>query len=104
MMKIRHAWRRLPRSVKLNIPINHFGIDEKEIKRIRTISDPKIKLIEAARLQYELYGDIHNDLTVWIAGYASDAVIRSRFGSMLYLRNLLYPLPNTFYLKPSLMD
>ena len=104
MMKIKHSWRRLPFSTRLDIPTHYFGIDEQEIRRIRAISDSKTKLIESARLQYELYGDIHNDLTVWIAGYASDATIRSRFGSMLSLRNMIYPPPDTSHLKPSIMD
>ena len=47
-------------------------------------------MIKAAKLQYELYGNIHSYLTVWIAGYLSDYTIRSKFGSTRNLLRLFY--------------
>ena len=71
-------WRILSRNQRLSIPFEKFGIDEKEIRRIRKIKDGKERLIRAAKLQYELYGNINSYLTVWIAGYLSDYTIRGK--------------------------
>jgi len=81
MKKIPKRWRELSIKQKLSIPEKYFKIDRKEIEKIRKISDPKKRLIEAARIQYELFKDIHTYLTVWIAGYASDITIRQYFNS-----------------------
>src|SRR3989344_6590129 len=89
MEKIPKKWRELPIKEKLSIPEEYFKIDRKEIEKIRKIDDPKKRLIEAARIQYELFKDIHTFLTVWIAGYASDGAIRQYFGSTSNLRNIL---------------
>ena len=86
MLKIPKKWRELPIREKLLIPEKVFNIDKKEIERVRNISNPKRKLIAAAKLQYNLFGDIHSYLTIWIAGYASDIIVRYYFGST---KNLL---------------
>ncbi|MCH8908332.1 MAG: aminotransferase class III-fold pyridoxal phosphate-dependent enzyme, partial [Candidatus Heimdallarchaeota archaeon] len=39
------------------------------------------RLMEAAKLQFESFGNIHTDLTAWIAGYRSDRAVRDKFGS-----------------------
>ena len=96
MKKIPHKWRKFSKEKRLNIPLEYFNIPEKEIKRIRKISNTKKKLIESARLQYESFGNIHADLTAWLAGYASDIIVRSRFGSTQKLRN--------FFIKPNQID
>ncbi len=87
MKKIPKKWRELPKDERLKIPIDCFGIDEKTIKQIRNIPDTKKRLIEAARIQYEMFNDIHSYLTVWIAGYGSDVIIRQKFGSTQNLLN-----------------
>lgn len=86
MQKIPKKWRELPKEERFEIPEKIFGIDKREIERIRKIDDIKKRLIESAKLQFELFGDIHSQLTVWIAGYGSDQGIRSYFGST---KNLL---------------
>lgn len=105
MIKIKKRWRELPKKERFYIPIKNFNIEKKEIERIRKISDSKKRLIEAAKLQYELFGDIHSYLTVWIAGYGSDVIIRQKFGST---KKLLYLFikPNKFpkNINPSWAD
>lgn len=91
MKQIPHSWRKLPIQKRLKVPINNFNISEKEIKRIRKINGGKRKLIEAAKLQYELFKNIHTDLTVWIAGYASDSAVRQKLGSSKNLREMFIP-------------
>ncbi len=86
MNKIPKKWRELPIKERLNIPEKYFNIDTKTIERIRQIQDPKKRLIEAASVQYELFKDIHSYLTVWIAGYGSDVMVRNYFEST---KNLL---------------
>jgi len=105
MRKIPTKWRELSQEEKNKIPTKFFNIDEKTLKKIRNISDPKKRLVEAARLQYELFNDIHSYLTTWIAGYGSDAVIRQKFGSTKNLLNLFIP-PNKFpkNINPSWAD
>lgn len=50
MIKIPKKWRELPKEKRFLIPQKFFNIDAKEIEKIRTISDIKKRLIEAARL------------------------------------------------------
>lgn len=95
MRKIPKRWRELPIKSRLEIPVKYFNIDEKTLDKIRKISDSKKRLIEAARIQFELFGDIHSYLTTWIAGYGSDVVIRNNFGSTKALLELFMKLPNT---------
>ncbi len=90
MIKVPKKWRELPKKERLRIPKKIFKLDEKEIERIRKIKDSKRKLIEAARLQFESFNDIHSYLTVWIAGYGSDGAIRNKFGSTQNLLNLFF--------------
>jgi len=87
---IKKRWRELPKNKKLNLPINHFKINQKEIRKIRKIENRREKLIKAAKLQYELYGNIHSYLTAWIAGYLSDSTIRNEFVSTKNLLELFY--------------
>ena len=105
MKRIPHSWRKLIINERLNIPGDYFGIPESEIERIRRIGDGKERLIEAAKLQYETFQDIHTDLTAWIAGYASDVVVRQKFGSTQKLRNqFIKPLLNNDQFVPSWGD
>jgi len=105
MKHIPHKWRTLSKEVRLNIPSNYFDISEEEIKRIRSISDSKKRLIESAKLQYELFKEIHTDLTAWIAGYSSDSVVRKKLGSTQKLRDIfIKPLLNNNSFKPSWQD
>jgi len=90
MKKIPKKWRELSKKEKLKIPTEYFNIDEKTLKKIRNISDTKKRLIEAARIQYEMFNDIHSYLTVWIAGYGSDVIIRQKFGSTQNLLNQFF--------------
>jgi len=90
MIKIQKKWRELPLKERYKIPKKYFNIEEKSLKRIRKIKNPRKRLIGAARLQYELFRDIHSYLTVWIAGYGSDVMIRQKFGSTKNLLNLFF--------------
>lgn len=105
MIKIPKKWRELPKDERYKIPTKYFNIDEKTLKRIRKISDVKKRLIEAAKLQYQLFKNIHSYLTVWIAGCGSDVIIRQKFGSTQNLLNLFiksYKFPKE--IKPSWAD
>lgn len=105
MKQIPHSWRKLTIQKRLSLPVNYFNISEKEIRGIRKIDDPKKRLIEAARLQYELFKDIHTDLTAWIAGYASDSTIRKELGSSKKLRRMfISPCINNPKITPSWQD
>ena len=76
MKKIPHSWRKLSIKKKLAIPVEYFEMDKRDIKKIRKIKDGEKRLIEAAKLQYESFREIHTDLTAWIAGYSSDVAVR----------------------------
>jgi len=91
MRKIPTKWRELSQEEKNKIPTKYFNINKNLLKKIRNISDTKKRLIEAAKLQYELFEDIHSYLTTWIAGYGSDSIIREKFGSTKNLLNLFIP-------------
>ncbi len=105
MKQIPRFWRKLPLQKRLNIPIDNFNINKKEIKRIRKIKDGKRKLIEAAKLQYELFKDIHTHLTVWIAGYGSDSTVRQKLGSSKNLREMfISPQITNKKINPSWQD
>ncbi len=88
MKKILKKWRKLSVNYRLNIPIKYFDIDKKTIENVRKIQDSKKRLIESARIQYELFKDIHSDLTAWIAGYSSESIVRNKFGSSIKLREI----------------
>lgn len=87
---IKKKWRDLPDNERLNIPHKYLEINKDDIIKIRKIKDGKKRLIKAAKLQYELYGNIHSYLTVWIAGYLSDVTVRQKFGSTRNLLELFY--------------
>ncbi len=102
MKKIPKKWRELSKERRLEIPTKHFDIDKRTLEKIRRISDSKKRLIEAAKIQYKLFNDIHSYLTTWIAGYGSDVVIRQKFGSTQNLLNLFFkPLKLPKNIKPS---
>ena len=105
MKKIPKKWRELPKEERFKIPLKHFNINKKTLTKIREIPNVKEKLIAAAKLQYELFNDIHSYLTVWIAGYGSDVMIRQKFGSTQNLLNLFIK-PNKFpkEINPSWAD
>jgi len=90
---IPHKWRKLSIEKRLDIPSNYFDLDKGVINKIRNIPNKEKRLIEAARIQYETFKDIHTDLTAWIAGFASDSVIRHKFGSSKNLREIFIKLP-----------
>lgn len=90
MIKIQKKWRELPREERAEIPTKHFSIDETTLNKIRKISDIKKRLIEAAKIQYEMFNDIHSYLTVWIADCGSDVIIRQKFGSTQNLLDLFF--------------
>lgn len=105
MKKIPTKWRELPKEERNKIPTKYFNINEKTLKRIRNISNAKRRLIEAARIQYELFDDIHSYLTVWIAGYGSDVMIRQKFGSTQELLNMFFkPIKMPKDITPSWAD
>ncbi len=105
MLKIPKKWRELSIKEKFEIPEKYFKIDNETIKKIRKISDVKQRLIAAAKIQYEIFNDIHSYLTVWIAGYGSDVMIRQKFGSTQNLLNLFFkPLKFPKDIKPSWQD
>lgn len=105
MKKIPHSWRKLSIKKKLTIPVEYFGINKGDIEKIRKIKDGRKRLIEAARLQYELFKDIHTDLTAWIAGYSSDVAIRFKIGSSKKLREMfIKPKIKDRRISPSWMD
>ncbi len=104
-MRVQKRWRELPIKEKLEIPSKIFNIDKKDVEKIRKIEDPKERLIKAARLQYELFEDIHSYITAWIAGYASDVAIRQYFGSTKKLLDLFMKFPELpKEIKPSWAD
>jgi len=88
MIEIPKKWRELSIKEKLDLPVSYFGFDKRKIEQIRAISNRKKKIFEAAKLQFDKYGDIHSFLTTWIAGYSSDVAPRQIFGSMRDLRKL----------------
>lgn len=105
MKKFTKTWRKLPIQEKTKILIEHYNISEKDITRIRKISDNQKRLIEAARLQFESFGNIHSDITAWIAGYKSESVIRQKFESALELREKFMHFSNTYKeITPSWQD
>lgn len=105
MKKIPKDWRDLPKEERFKIPTKYFNIDEEILRRIRKIPDIKKRLIEAARIQYEMFNDIHSYLTAWIAGCGSDAAIRQRFGSTQRLLDLFFkPIKLPENIKPSWQD
>lgn len=105
MIKIPKRWRELSKEKRFKIPIKYFNIDEKTLSKIRKIPDSKDRLIEAAKIQYELFNDIHSYLTVWIAGYGSDIMIRQKFGSTQKLLDLFFkPIKFPKNIKPSWQD
>lgn len=105
MKPIPHSWRKLPIGVRLRVPQEYFEIPEEDIKRIRLISDSRKRLTESARLQYEIFKDIHTDLTAWIAGYASDVTIRQKFGSTQKIRDIfIQPILKSKDFTPSWGD
>lgn len=61
--------------------ISYYGIKSEEIERIRRIQSGTERLIKAVKLQYELFNNIHNDITAWIAGYSSEGIVRSKLGT-----------------------
>jgi hypothetical protein len=96
MEKILKKWRKINTQARLNIPTKYFNIDKNTIDSIRKIKDSKKRLIESARVQYELFKDIHSDLTAWIAGYSSESIVRRKFGSSIRLREI--------FIKPQKLD
>ena len=105
MIRIPKKWRELSKEKKLQIPTKIFDINEKEVERIRKIADTKNKLIEAAKLQYETFQEIHSYLTTWIAGFSSDVIIRQNFGSTKNLINLFFkPIKFPAGITPSWAD
>ena len=105
MIKVQKKWRELQKEERFKIPEKYFNIDEKTLNKIRGISDIKKRLIEAAKIQYEMFNDIHSYLTVWIAGCGSDVIIRQKFGSTQNLLNLFFkPIIFPKNIKPSWQD
>ena len=105
MIVVPKKWRSIPLKEKLEVPEKKFNINPKEINRIRAIANKREKLLEAAKLEIKLFGEIHTYLLVWIAGYGSDAEVRSVFGSTKKLRALLIEPPkNNWGVEFSLND
>ncbi|MCD4759654.1 hypothetical protein K8R33_02100 [archaeon] len=85
-LSIEKSWRKYPKEKRLLMP-EKLGFSPSDIKRIRKIKDPERRLIASAKLQFELFNNIHSDITAWIAGYCSESVIRQKFGSAKKLLN-----------------
>jgi hypothetical protein len=96
MRKFSKSWRKSNLEKKTKILQESYDLDIFEIERIRKITDPKKKLVQAATLQFESFGNIHSDITSWIAGYRSDSVVRDYFTSTLALRKLVMPPQENF--------
>ncbi len=92
-MLVHKAYRKFSKEQKLVLLTKEYNLSEKEILRIRSIENPKKRLLEAAKLQFECLGDIHNDITAWIAGYSQETSVRSVFGTALELRKNFVKLP-----------
>lgn len=88
MLKVIKKWRELPLEERTKKIIEVFQIPEKIINLIRKIENKKEKLIAAAKIQHQMFGEIHSYLTCWIAGYGSDVEVRHVFGSTNSLRSL----------------
>lgn len=105
MKKVLKKWRELSVKDRLDIPTKYFNIDKEIISNIRKIKDSRKRLIESARIQYELFKDIHSDLTAWIAGYSSESIVRQKFDSSIKLRELFIKSPKLDNrINPSWMD
>jgi hypothetical protein len=105
MKKFKKKWRKLTIEEKTNILISQFNLAKSDIDNIRKLKDMKKRLIEAAKLQFESFGNIHTDLTAWIAGYKSDSVVRQKFGSSLALREKFIHFKNYYPdIKPTWND
>ncbi len=63
MIKIQKIWRGLSKEEKDNILIKHFNLDKRTVDKIRKIPDGKKRLIQAAKVQYELFN--HMDSWLW---------------------------------------
>jgi len=96
MKKFKKIWRKLTIEEKTDILIDQFNISESDIRRIRNLKDGKARLLQAAKLQFEAFGNIHTDLTAWLAGYKSDVSVRQKFGSSLALRRKFIQFKNNF--------
>ena len=83
MKRFKKIWRKLTLEDKTDILIGRFNLNKSDIERIRRLKDGKKRLMESAKLQFESFGNIHTDLTAWIAGYRSDVSVRNKFGSSL---------------------
>ena len=96
MRQFSKSWRKLDLGNKTKILQEKYNLDISEIERIRKITNPKKKLVQAATLQFESFGNIHNDITSWIAGFRSDAAVRQHLGSSLALRRMVMPPQEDF--------
>jgi hypothetical protein len=92
-MLVHKKYRKLSKEQKFALLIKEYKISENEIFRIRTITDSKMRLLEAAKLQIDCMGDIHSDIVAWIAGYAQETSVRANFGSALELRKHFVNIP-----------
>ncbi len=91
MRLVRHSLRKLTLADKTKLLTTEFGIEESLIKQIRNIPDAEKRFLKAAKMQYEIFGTIHNDLTAWMSGYASESSVRKHFGSLQDFRLVSFP-------------
>jgi hypothetical protein len=91
MKKVKHSFRKLTLEEKTGLLREEYGVSYSTIRRIRNTCNVEEKLLEAAKIQLQIFGNIHNDLTAWIAGYSSESVVRKTFGSTIKLRSFLFP-------------
>lgn len=96
---IPHRLRKLSWAEKEIWLAKNIKIPENEISRIRKISDIRKRLIESAKIQWEIFNDIHGDLTAWIAGFPHESTVRRVFGSHFNLRKELNLFPKNQILE-----
>ncbi len=91
MKLVQHSLRKLTLADKTKLLTMEFGIEESLIEKIRNIPDIEKRFLKAAKMQYEIFGTTHNDLTAWMSGYASESSVRKHFGSLQDFRLAAFP-------------
>lgn len=103
---VTHKMRKLSFGEKERFLVDTLGIPESELMRIRSIKDIEKRMIKAAKLQWEIFKDIHGDVTAWLSGFPHESKVRIMFGSHFYIREKLGLLPkySQTYIKFSQED
>lgn len=92
---VTHAMRKLSFRKKEEFLVDILEIPEAEIMKIRSTKDIEERMIEVAKLQWEMFKDIHGDVTTWLSGFLHESKVRTKFGSHFYIREKLRLLPKS---------